>query len=152
MEKLFLILAVVLIVSVGCAPPQPTPTAASTPAPMDTPVDITVTFDGNECTYDGPDTVSAGEITVNWNIKDQDHEKFGLAIVTLDEGKTLENLDVWPSVDKPPWATLVAFAETRPGSLSPMVADVTEGPIFLVCFTAYPERKIGVLGPVEVGD
>jgi hypothetical protein len=112
---------------------------------------MTVTFDGNECTY-GPETVSVGEIIVNWNIENQDHEKFGLTIVTLDEDKTFEDLDAWPSVDKPSWARLVVFAEARPGSLSPVVADVTEGPIFLVCFTAYPEAKTGVLGPVEVGD
>ena len=108
---------------------------------MDTKVHLRQSGDS----FDGP-------IIVNWNIENQDREKFGLAIVTLDEGKTFENLDVWPSVDKPPWATLVAFAEACPGSLSPMVADVTEGPIFLVCFTAYPEAKIGVLGPVGDGD
>jgi hypothetical protein len=123
--------------------------AALQPAPE---ADMTITFHGNGCTYDGPEMVSVGQIVANWNIENQDHEKCGLAIVTLDEGKTFEDLDAWPSVDKPPWATLVSFAETGPGGDSPAVADVTDGPIFLVCFTAYPEAKVGVLGPVEVVD
>jgi hypothetical protein len=88
---------------------------------------------------------------VNWNIENQNHDKYGLAILTLDEAKTFEDLDAWPSVDKPSWAKLITFAEARLDSLSPVVADVTEGPIFLVCFTAYPEAKVGVLGPVKVG-
>lgn len=113
---------------------------------------MTVTFDGNECTYDGPDTVSAGQITVNWNIKGQARDGYALAIVTLDEGKTFEDLDAWPSIDAPLWANVVVARESFSGSLSPFVADVTEGPIFLVCFTAYPKAKVGVLGPVEVVD
>ena len=112
--------------------------------------DMTVTFDGNECTYDGPETVPVGQITAK--IENQSQKMFGLAIVTLDEGKTFEDLDAWPSVDKPPWAELIIFAEAPERGHSIVAVDVTKGPIFLVCFTAYPEAKIGVLGPVEAGD
>jgi hypothetical protein len=38
--------------------------------------------------FDGPDHREL-------NIENQDHEKFGLAIVRLDEGKTFEDLDAW---------------------------------------------------------
>lgn len=116
-------------------------------------VTVTVTFDGDECTYDGPTTISADQITVNWNITGQARDGYALGITRLDEGKTFEDLDAWPSIEHPPWASVVAFEEAGP-DLSPMVADVSyfEGPIFLVCFTAYPHAKTGVLGPVEVGD
>lgn len=112
--------------------------------------DMTIRFDGSGCTYDGPETVSVGQLIAN--IDNQSQKNFGLAIVRLEEGKTFEDLDVWPSVDKPPWAELIIFAAVSPLGRSTLVADVTEGPIFLVCFTAPPEAKIGVLGPVEVRD
>ena len=126
--------------------------AAMAAVPPSAGAEMTITFPENGCTYAGPEAVSAGQITVNWDIENQGYEKCGLAIVTLDEGKTFKDLDAWPSVDKPPWAKLVTFAEARPGGHSTAVASVTEGPIFLVCFTASPEAKVGVLGPVEVVD
>jgi len=115
---------------------------------------MTVTFSGDACTYDGSATIPAGPVTVNWAIKGQPRDGYALAIVTLDEGKTFEDLDAWPSVGKPPWAELVAMEERFPEEQSPdnlsFVAEVTEGPIFLVCFTADPDAKVGVLGPVDV--
>jgi hypothetical protein len=111
---------------------------------------MTVVFEGNVCSYEGPTAIPAGSVNVNWTIKGQPRDGYALAILTLDEGKTFEDLNAWPSVGKPPWAELVALEERFADSLSPFVADVTEGPIFLVCFTAYPEAKVGVLGPIEV--
>ena len=143
MKKLLFGLVIVTLLVSACGGGEK---ASPTPVPPT----MTVTFDGNECTYDGPDTVSAGQITVNWNIKGQARDGYALAIVTLDEGKTFEDLDAWPSIGAPSWATVVAFKEEFPANLSPFVADVTEGPIYLVCFTAHPRAKTGVLGPVEV--
>jgi hypothetical protein len=112
----------------------------------------TVIFAGDECTYDGPGTVPAGQVSVNWDVEGQPRDLYGLAIVTLHEGKTFEDLDAWPSIGAPSWARVLRFAERAPDDRSPVVADVSEGPIFLVCFTADPKAKIGVLGPLEVED
>jgi len=113
---------------------------------------MTVTFTGEKCSYDGPQQVTAGEIVVDWIVDNEDHDRYGLAVVTLDEGKTFADLDAWPSTDQPPWLQLVDFADVGPGSRLLMVADVEQGPIYFVCFTAYPETKMGTLGPVEVGE
>jgi len=115
---------------------------------------ITVTFDGDQCAYNGPAGVPAGQITVILDVEDQkDHDEYGLAVVTLDEGKTFDDLDAWPSTGQPPWAQLHGLLEEiLQGSRSEMTVAAFEGPLFLVCFTAYPVTKTGVLGPVEVVD
>jgi hypothetical protein len=84
-------------------------------------------------------------------VQSRAHDLFGLAIVTLDEGKTFQDLDAWPSTDQPPWTTLLSFAEASPGSgLRTVWVPAQKRPIFMVCFTAYPETKTTVLGPVAV--
>jgi ketosteroid isomerase-like protein len=123
--------------------------AASAPSPG---AEVTVTFRGDQCTFDGPEAVPAGRVTVNWKVEGQPRDGYALAIVTLDGGKTFEDLDAWPSVGRPPWAYLVGFQGSFSADLSPFVSDVTKGPIYLVCFTAHPEARVSVLGPVEVGD
>ena len=116
----------------------------------------TVTFDGGKCRYDGPKKISADKFTVNFNVENRDREKYGLYIVTLDQGKTLADLDAWPSTDPPPWVYIVAGTDVGPGSRSEVTVDMTKSPqfkspIFLVCLSAPPEAKITTMGPVEVG-
>ena len=139
MRKLLIGLAIVVVLLSACG-------GGTTPDPTV----MTVTVEGGKCTYSGPTTVTAGTITVNWNIVGQNHDKYGLAIVTLDEGKTFEDLDAWPSVGKPPWAELLAFREKSTEGHTTVETNVTKGPFFMVCFTAYPEKKAEVLGPVDV--
>jgi hypothetical protein len=114
--------------------------------------EITVTFDGDQCSYNGSARVPARQITVILDVEDQkDYDEYGLAVVTLAEGKTFEDLDAWPSAGKPPWAQLHGLLDEVPqGSRSEMAVTAFEGPLFLVCFTAHPIAKTGVLGPVEV--
>ncbi len=60
--------------------------------------EITVPFDGDQCAYNGPARAPAGQITVILDVEDQtDYDEYGLAVVTLDEGKTFDDLDAWPS-------------------------------------------------------
>ena len=156
-------MTVVLALLAGCGAPQPTATMAPTPdppvaptdtptAPADTNTGITVTFDGDQCVYRGPDEVPAGRIAVILDVEDQkEHEEYGLAVVTLDEGKTFEDLDAWPSTDPPRWVQLHGLLEEIPqGSRAEMTVIAFEGPLFLVCFTAYPITKSGALGPIEI--
>lgn len=118
------------------------------PAPI-----LTITFSsGNQCTLEGLNTIPAGTNAFNWIEDIQEYEKYGLAVVTLDPGKTIDDLQAWPTTDQPPWVQLVDLEEATPGSRSTLVVDVTQGPIYFVCFYANPETKFGALGPVEVGN
>jgi lysophospholipase L1-like esterase len=156
-------MTVVLALLAACGAPQPTATTVPTseppviptdtpPAPAEADAGITVTFDGDECIYKGPDQVSAGRISVILDVEDQkDHEEYGLAVLTLDEGKTLEDLDAWSSTDRPLWSQLHGLLEEIPqGSRAETTVTAFEGPLFLVCFAAYPVTKSGTLGPIEI--
>jgi hypothetical protein len=116
--------------------------------------EITVTFDGDQCVYNGPGRVPAGQVTVILDVEDQkDYEEYGLAVVTLDDDKTFEDLDAWPSAAQPLWAQLLGLVDEVPqGSQAEMTVTALEKPLYLVCFTAYPIAKSGVLGPVDVVD
>jgi lysophospholipase L1-like esterase len=156
-------MTIVLALLAACGAPQPTATMVLTseppvsptdtpPAPAEADAGITVTFDGDQCIYKGPDQVPAGRISVILDVKDQkDHEEYGLAVLTLDEGKTFEDLDAWSSTDRPPWSQLHGLLEEIPqGSRAETTVTAFEGPLFLVCFTAYPVTKSGTLGPIAV--
>ena len=156
-------MAVVLVLLTACGAPQPTATMVPTselaviptdtpPAPAEANAAIAVTFEGDECVYHGPDEFPAGRISVILDVEDQkDHEAYGLAVVTLDEGKTFEDLDAWPSTGRPLWAQLHGLLEGIPrGSRVETTVTAFEGPLFLVCFTADPVTKSGTLGPIEI--
>jgi lysophospholipase L1-like esterase len=165
-ENRFVVLfsmTVVLALLAACGAPQPTATMMPTPeppviatdtspAPVEASSGITVTFEGDECVYHDPDAFPAGRISVVLDVEDQkDHEEYGLAVLTLDEGKTYEDLDAWSSTDQPTWAQLHGILEEIPqGSRAEMTVTAFEGPLFLVCFTAYPVTKSGTLGPIEI--
>ncbi|MFC2036432.1 hypothetical protein ACFLYD_00470 [Chloroflexota bacterium] len=141
------------IVAIGLAVSQVTAACAGGAGESGTVADeITVTFDGDKCTYDGSGRVAAGQVTVILDVEDQkDYDEYGLAVLTLDEDKTLEDLDAWPSTDQPPWTQLLGLVdEIAQGSRDEMTIIALEKPLFLVCFTAYPVAKSGVLGPVDV--
>jgi hypothetical protein len=131
-------MGVALALLAACGTPQPSA--------------ITVTFDGDECIYQGPDRVPAGSIPLILDVEDQrDHEAYGLAVVTLDEDKTFEDLDAWPSTGQPPWTQLHGLLDEIPrGSRVETTVIAFEGPLFLVCFTADPITKSGTLGPIEI--
>ena len=92
----------------ACSTPQPTATMAPTPEPTATPTDtppaaakqaapttepagITVTFEGDQCIYHGPERIPAGRIPVVLDVTDQmTHKVYGVGAVTVDKGKTLE--------------------------------------------------------------
>ena len=94
--------------------------------------------------------IATGQIAIDWNVDDADG-KYALVVATLDKDKTFDDLDTWPSTDQPPWLQIVTYAEATSGSHSTVTADVEDGPIYIVCFTAPPEKKMGTLGPIEVG-
>jgi hypothetical protein len=111
---------------------------------------VTVIFAKDKCTYRAAGKLPLGQVGIDWIVEDKNHDKFGLAVLTLDQGKSIKDLEAWTSTDQPPWSQLVAFHEAAPGSRSIVTAEVEEGPIYFACFTAYPEQIVGALGPLEV--
>jgi inosine-uridine nucleoside N-ribohydrolase len=128
-------------------PPQPAPAPTPTTSPA---ADIVVTFDGGKCVYTGPQVIKAGRITIDWVVENKDYEKYGLVIVTLNEGKTFADLDQWPSSDPPPWLTVTNVWEAPAGSRKQVTAQITRGPFYFVCFYSPPDTKYGALGPIVV--
>ncbi len=119
---------------------------------------FTITFDGDQCMYDGPDTLPSGQrIKTVLDVTDQDaYENYGFAVVTLYGDKTMADLEAWPSADQPPWTKL--YSITFSDDVSPQSTRVeddawlVDGPIYLVCFTATDQEvfKSDVVGPIEV--
>ena len=116
---------------------------------------LIVTFDGSECAYEASGPVTPGHrFTVVLDLADQDDfEAYGLAAVLLDEGKTFEDLDAWASTNAPVWAHVIGLRDEVPaGSRAETTITTFEGPLYFVCFTAYPVTKSDVLGPIPVGE
>ena len=145
--RIVLILTVLLA---ACGAPKPSPTPTPTPTPAPTPADATITFSGDTCTYAGPASISAGKMVIDWVVEEPDHDKYALVILTLQEGKTFEEIDQWPSADPPPWVNIVGFGEAAPNSRSRVTAQFTSGPLYFVCFYSPPDTKFETLGPVAV--
>jgi hypothetical protein len=124
--------------------------AQATPTPE--PSGITVTFEGDNCAYDGPASVPAGRIPVVLDVHDATaHETYAVGMATLDEGKTLEDLEAWPWTDSAPlWLHDHGVIEADQGASKETTITLFEGPLYLVCFTASPDRAANVLGPVAV--
>jgi len=137
------------------APPTATPVAPTPAPPTATPVrvSITVTFAGGTCSMEGPQQVPAGAtLVIHWTLEDTNYTLPGLCLVTVDEGKTLADLEAAPGYPQPSWVHLT-YGDCRPMDygLTTTVAQVVmnTGPAYIGCFGSQT-RKIGVLGPIEV--
>ncbi|MCB9142529.1 MAG: nuclear transport factor 2 family protein [Anaerolineales bacterium] len=116
---------------------------------------FTITFDGDQCAYDGPDTLPSGQrITTVLDVTDQNaYRSYGFAVVTLYGDKTMADLEAWPSTDQPPWTKLYSLTDDIPqGTRFEEDAWLVDGPVYLVCFTATDQDvfKSDVVGPIEV--
>jgi 5'-nucleotidase (lipoprotein e(P4) family) len=109
----------------------------------------TVTFAGDKCTMDGPQKMLAGTLAIDWIIVDKHHDLLGLCAVTLDAGKTIEDLKAWGSAVQPPWVRLIDCWNGAPDSRKTVNVELKRGSNYLVCFTS-PTTCIGPLGPIEV--
>jgi hypothetical protein len=140
-KKLVTIAVAVILLAAGCVPGN-------------TPVDsLTVTFKNNQCSDNGAMAVTAGEISFIMVNKNQDLDA-AMIVLTLDEGKTIEDLKALPpnTGEDPRWSHRVGEAErhVRPGERYTFKATIGTGPIYLVCFSGSPELITGALGPIEV--
>ena len=162
MKNTFWLFICLLIMTVSC---QPVPTAlpsTSTSLPTATaalPPAFTVTIMGTKCTLDGPMTVPFGKFTIKLVIEKQKISEMGYGLVTIDEGKTLEDLKTVPAA-QPAWVHRLAGehkfegTSSRVFNLAKMPAFYKGEPFYVVCFWTDPElsirQNIGAFGPIEV--
>ena len=114
---------------------------------------LTFTFSENQCTHNGAKSVLAGEVSFIMVNKNQDFDA-AMIVLTLDEGKTIEDLNALPpnQGEDPLWSHRVGEADrhVHPGERYTFKATIETGPIYLICFSGSPELISGVLGPIEV--
>lgn len=110
--------------------------------------DAQVTFDGANCVYDGPASVPAGLLVVNVTNNGSPDSDFGMAIVTLEPDRGVDDLLALPNANKPPWATLLSFGGPQSGQHEYLGLSVDAGPLYLVCMN--PEQVLSVPPPIEV--
>jgi hypothetical protein len=157
-------LIMVLLLVIGCGPapsvaPIQAPTAGQSQAPTQEPSQMTLTFSGDTCAYSGPKSIPFGKFTVNLVVEGQGDTTYAFTIVTLQEGKTLADLQAWSSTDRPDFVKvdfLHANSHTVISGNKKDEIDLTanfafgDDPFYFVCFAGPPERKIGALGPVDI--
>jgi hypothetical protein len=161
---------VILLALAGCTSwtPMPTPTSVptatprATPGPSATPAPrLTLTIKGSECTLNGPTTLPYGQFEITLVIDEPEVSETGYALVALDEGRTIADLEAWQSADQPEWADrlagehqMEAGTSSRNIDLVPMAAMQGRGAFYIVCIHTDPQthvrEKIGALGPIEV--
>jgi lysophospholipase L1-like esterase len=158
---------VVLALLAACGTPQPTATMVPTsepaaiptdtpPAPAEAEAGITVTFDGDKCVFHGPERVPAGRIPIVLDVKDQTaHESYGVQVLTMDEGHTIEELVTYQEqISLPLWAHDHGFLKAAQGTTEERTIVLFEGPLFLTCFTNTADESqteyAGILGPIAI--
>ena len=103
---------------------------------------LQMTFDGQQCTYEGPSVLSAGEVEITY--QNQTTERVWADFSRLDEGRTIQDLldyNADPSSFGQPlfytsvWIERTLFANS---SSTPKMAIVEPGLYFLTCGTWTP--------------
>jgi hypothetical protein len=152
--------ALLLLAACGAAQPMSTTVPATEPpAPTEIPpspteavTGITVTFEGDQCVYHGPERVPAGQIPLTLDVRDQSaREAYAVAAYTLEEGKTIEDLRAWTSANSSPlWGHFHGRVDATAGMAQETTIILYEGPFFLSCVTNPPDQVTDVLGPIEM--
>jgi hypothetical protein len=116
----------------------------------------TVVFRGDHCRCRGPDFVPA-EFTVHWILEDPVTSGAILQFVTIDPGKTVEELATIPAEDPPPaWVHKLNYdVGFTPGNYTSEInlgdnSDYSGEPLYIVCFYADRESALGAVGPIRV--
>jgi hypothetical protein len=130
----------------AAVPPEPT----ATPFSGEPGSELTVTIAGGICTTDGPAALKAGDMKVNWNVQDQDKDKYALTLFTLDPDKDILDLMVSTYGQPPSWGDMVLYDELDPGESETYPLKLENGPLYLICWSKPPDLPIGNSGPIPV--
>jgi len=130
----------------GCTSPKESPTA--TPTKDSRPL-LRVTFKDGTCFYDGPTKLTTTKVNLKLIIEEGNEDAMsGVAVVavTLNEGKTIEDLRAWPSTDPPTWLSIISMYELFPGPLEKDFSlRLPSESVYFVCF--HPDMKISLSNP-----
>jgi hypothetical protein len=125
------------------------------PSPDDTGPPVYV---ADEFSFDGPDTIPAGETTIG--LKNGGKQPHQLLLIELLRGKTLNDvmavLEEDPNAPPPSWVRVIrkrAFA--KPGKTDELKTELTPGSYLLLCFipdkqSKKPHALLGMVKPVTV--
>ena len=114
-----------------------------------------VTINGDQCSYEGPKQIPA-KVTFTLKIENpKPTTGLGFGIVTLAEGKTLEDLKTLTTVEVlPEWITRIdRFGSTEAGTWTQDFDWASNGayygePLYIVCVNR--PTVLAVFGPIEV--
>lgn len=140
------------------ATPEPTLEASPTAESLPTlpPAEATVTVEGKNCAYDGPQSIPANmTFTVNWYVNGNDYDLYGLYAFIVGDGMTKEDLvaAIKREGTPPAWLTQAGSFDAGPNSSQQVTVKTAEGPLFgplyFVCFFA-ESGPFRTIGPIEV--
>ncbi len=152
LKELLLIATLLTLLNVGCAPSAtPVPPTPAPPTPTPAPLSMTVTFSGGTCSaMNLPPKVPLGTtLAINWVLVDK-YDFPGLCAITLDKGKTIDDLKGLPGYPQPSWVHPY-YCWENPGSGMTVNVELKTGPIYLVCFSSRTTTIGNAMGPIEVG-
>ena len=109
----------------------------------------------------GPGIVPFGEFNITLVIDVPKVSETGYALLVLDKGKTLADLQAWTSGDYPEWADrLTIVNQTEAGTsnkaidLAPKAAMADRDEFYIACYHTDPQTRvrkmIGAHGPIQV--
>jgi hypothetical protein len=124
--------AVLLLALAACAKQTPPPAPSA----------VTVTYTGSEYAFAGPDTVTAGLVTVRLVNAGKEPHQLGLA--RLDSGKGIVDVAIaMRGRAVPGWMTFVGGTNTvLPGDTATAVQALTAGDYLLICFLLAPDGRM----------
>jgi len=104
---------------------------------------LEVTFDGENCTYDGPGNLTAGEVDIVFHNQSTNAASGFMDFVRLDDDKTVQDVNDYLASDAigaPTWVTRVYLADFVPNesSTDQVTRTVQSGVHAFVCGTNSP--------------
>ena len=116
---------------------------------------IEITFEpGEKCTVDAPNVLGKGMHYYNIKVKDQAHATYAVIFQTLEEGKTLADMQAYPktATREPSWDTIIRENYVGPVSNSYYEEDFPTGQIYISCFISTQTGILRILdyGPVDI--
>ncbi len=135
---------------------RPVLAAAMSPDPDATPQavmpvsNLEVVVQGGTCTTDSPLNLAAGEVGVDFEVIDTNNQAYALTMFTLDPDKDQLDLMAATAGVQPSWSSLLKMIELGPGQETTSTFTAEEGPVYVVCWSKYPDLAIGALGPFQV--
>ncbi len=114
---------------------------------------LEVTFDGTDCAFRGPETVS--ESNIRFLVDNQSATVVTLDVLRLEEGRSFDDLashidSGGSSADLPSWAASVKATPAAAGEKTTFGMALSAGNYALVCLTGLPLDGVQAVAPFTV--